>query len=66
LKETTGKERKFSLAQIVNILLQKWLPLELKTKLPESDLDNEDDDLELFDLDSKMKSTSSEMPTQGA
>jgi hypothetical protein len=47
-------------------LLQKWFPLQLKTKLPKSNLDDEDNDLEFFNLDLEMKSTTLEMPTQGA
>jgi hypothetical protein len=40
--------------------------LEPKTKLPKFNPDDENDDLEFFDSDLEMKSTSLETPTQGA
>ncbi len=47
-KESVRKEPKFGPTHVINILLQKWFPLELKTRLSESNLDDEDDDLEFF------------------
>jgi hypothetical protein len=52
--------------QVVDILPQKWFPLELEKRLPDSDSENENDDLEFFDLDSEMKSTSLEVLVEGA
>jgi hypothetical protein len=43
-KEIVGEEPKFGLAQVINILLRKWFPLELETKVPEFDLKDEDND----------------------
>jgi hypothetical protein len=40
--------------------------LELKTKPPKSDPNDEDNDLEFYDLDYEMNLTSLEVPTQGA
>jgi hypothetical protein len=59
-----GKESKFSPAQILDILLRKWFPLESKIVSLESNLNDEDDDLKFFDLDSKMKLTSLKAFTQ--
>jgi hypothetical protein len=49
LKEIARKELKFGLAQVVDILLRKWFPLEPKTRLSKFDPNDEDDDLEFFD-----------------
>jgi hypothetical protein len=65
-KETTGKESEFGPAQVVDILPRKWFPLELEKRLPDSDSEDENDDLEFFNLDSEMKSTSLEVLVEGA
>jgi hypothetical protein len=52
--------------QVINILLQKWFPLEPKIKLVELDLDDGDDDLEFFDSDLEMTSASLKVHAQGA
>jgi hypothetical protein len=64
-RETTRKESEFGPAQ-VDILPRKWFPLELEERLPDSDSEDENDDLEFFDLDSEMKSTSLEVLVEGA
>jgi hypothetical protein len=64
-KETLRKELEFGLAQVIDIILKKWFPLESKTKLPKSDPNDEDDDLVLFNSNSKMKSASLETLAQG-
>jgi len=64
-KATTRKESEFGPAQVVDILPRKWFPLELEKRLPDSDSEDENDDLEFFDLDSEMKSTSLELLVEG-
>ncbi len=64
-KGTAGKEPNFNLAQVLDILLQKWFPLESKIVLLESDPDDEDDNLKFFDPDLEMKSASSKVLAQG-
>jgi hypothetical protein len=65
-KESTRKESEFGPAHVVDILPRKWFPLELEKRLPDSDSEDENDDLEFFDLDSEMKSTSLEVLVEGA
>ncbi len=55
------KEPNFGPAQLVDILLWKWFPLEPETELLELNLN----DLEFFNLDSKMKLTSLKALAQG-
>jgi hypothetical protein len=51
LKKIARKEPKFGLAQVVGILLQKWFPFKPEIRLSKSNLEDEDDDLEFFNLD---------------
>jgi hypothetical protein len=64
-KETTNKELEFSLTQVVDILPQKWFLLELEKRLLDFNSEDEKDNLEFFDLNSKMKLTSLEVFMEG-
>jgi hypothetical protein len=63
-KEIAIKEPIFRPTQVVGILLQKWFLLE--PRLPKFNFENEDNDLEFFDLYLEMKSSSLKVLAQGA